>query len=641
LNVPTPGNGELWWVLGTFVPSVGISSFRMIDQLQASDPDQGSVSMGVSTGDVQVLELVGGSGPNEGNILLNGRPVCDDGYQNYGPQNAQVVCRMLGYTSGTFTTNSQFGPVSDVFAMDEVQCTGDEEYIWRCPHSIVDDCSGSEGFGVICSNDEPITADSGHGGSGSGSGWAEVELVGGSGPNEGNILVWGQPVCDDDHPSYGAQNALVVCRMLGYFSGSYTPHSHFGPVTTNFGMDDVHCVGNETSINDCPHNDQNNCGAGEGLGVICREIGLVGGSGPYEGNILVRGEPVCDDVATPENAQVVCRQLGYLGGQITVSSYFGDVSDDFVMDNVECTGNESYIWRCPHLTEDNCGGHEAMGVICSNGVDVSVSVHSATTDGSLEGASVEFTLGGLVLSGTTDSEGVAVFTLSPDAPIGQSATIVVSREGYSSVTVQRLIDTEVWPSEHLGQSAHQQLINIFASPELAEGEHRIVLSWETERDLDIYALGRDRTTGEIVCKTWYADRSGCAGVNLDVDNTFGYGPETITWTDADNDAYVYELYVNDFNGIGIAGTGAHIVLYGESTIELDVETVGSEEMWWMLGTFEPSVGISSFQEVDALQTSNPDDREETAIARQLSRSKKWRGGKKPKGKKLKKDKKEE
>ena len=48
---------------------------------------------------------------------------------------------------------------------------------------------------------------------------------------------------------------------------------------------------------------------------------------------------------------------------------------------------------------------------CQFSVDVSVSVHSATTDGSLEGASVEFTLGGLVLSGTTDSEGVAVFTL--------------------------------------------------------------------------------------------------------------------------------------------------------------------------------------------------------------------------------------
>merc|ERR1719209_260400 len=288
--------------------------------------------------------------------------------------------------------------------------------------------------------------------------------------------------------------------------------------------------------------------------------------------------------------------------------------------------------------EDNCGGHEAMGVVCSNGdeaegsgagsgqVEVAVAVKSATTGGGVEGVPVTLTVDNLVLSEITNIEGVAVFTLSADY-VGMWATIVMETEGYATVTIVREIVIE------------SEIINIFASPDLAAGEHRIVLSWETERDLDIYALGRDRTTGEIVCKTWYADRGGCAGVNLDVDNQFGYGPETITWTDADNDLYVYELYVNDYDGIGIAGTGAHIVLYGESTIELDVETVGSEEMWWMLGTFEPSVGISSFQEVNALETSNPDTREETAVERVLKKSKKGKGRKR-KGKKEKLDKKE-
>ena len=40
--------------------------------------------------------------------------------------------------------------------------------------------------------------------------FAEVELVGGSGPHEGNIHVGGLPVCDDGH---GAENARVVCRF--------------------------------------------------------------------------------------------------------------------------------------------------------------------------------------------------------------------------------------------------------------------------------------------------------------------------------------------------------------------------------------------------------------------------------------------
>ena len=60
--------------------------------------------------------------------------------------------RMLGYTGGDYTVESHFGQVSDVFGMDEVQCTGDEDYIWRCPHESTDDCSGGEGFGVICYN---------------------------------------------------------------------------------------------------------------------------------------------------------------------------------------------------------------------------------------------------------------------------------------------------------------------------------------------------------------------------------------------------------------------------------------------------------------------------------------------------------
>merc|ERR1719500_1868876 len=260
------------------------------------------------------------------------------------------------------------------------------------------------------------------------------------------------------------------------------------------------------------------------------EIELVGGSGPNEGNLMLHGQPVCDDLWGHNEAMVVCRQLGYLYGSPTDQSFFGDVSDNFAMDNVQCTGDEEYIWGCIHLTEHNCGGHEAAGVICSNeppmmttgdqgsgspelstaiftadpgtgsgsvsgagSVDVRVHVADASSNVGVADASVEFTLGelDLVLTSTTDDQGWAVFTLSSGTT--GVATIVVSREGYVTATTERLIDSET------------DVISVFSSPELAEGEHRLVLSWETSMDLDVYALQKNKTTGEIVCKTWYSN----------------------------------------------------------------------------------------------------------------------------------------
>ena len=62
----------------------------------------------------------------------------------------------------------------------------------------------------------------------------------------------------------------------------------------------------------------------------------------------------------------IFRQLGYLYGEPTERSYFGSVSPDFAFDDVQCRGDEAYIWRCPHDTSHNCGSHEGAGVICSN-----------------------------------------------------------------------------------------------------------------------------------------------------------------------------------------------------------------------------------------------------------------------------------
>ena len=55
-------------------------------------------------------------------------------------------------------------------------------------------------------------------------------------------------------------------------------------------------------------------------------------------------------------ANVVCSELGYHNGakQATQYSHFGNVSDDFKMDDVHCQGRESHISECAYLAKDDC-----------------------------------------------------------------------------------------------------------------------------------------------------------------------------------------------------------------------------------------------------------------------------------------------
>ena len=64
-------------------------------------------------------------------------------------------------------------------------------------------------------------------------------------------MVNGQPVCDDE---FTLVNADVACKELGYTGAlNYTMESHYGPTSSHFAMDDVHCDGTEARLLDCPH----------------------------------------------------------------------------------------------------------------------------------------------------------------------------------------------------------------------------------------------------------------------------------------------------------------------------------------------------------------------------------------------------
>jgi hypothetical protein len=169
-----------------------------------------------------------------------------------------------------------------------------------------------------------------------------------------------------------------------------------------------------------------------------------------------------------------------------------------------------------------------------------VTVQDALTGNEVVGATV--TLNGF--TATTDDLGVATI---PDTPTG-TFTLTISMPGYS--TYQQEITLEVGPND--------LIVNL--SPQLAEGQIRIVLTWgENPRDLDSHLVGPDAAGGRF--HVYYANRNPAgAGANLDVDDVSSFGPETITITEVHIGTYSY--YVDWFSGTGTwAQSGARVEVY--------------------------------------------------------------------------------
>ncbi|XP_078579963.1 neurotrypsin-like isoform X2 [Branchiostoma floridae x Branchiostoma japonicum] len=213
------------------------------------------------------IRLVGGESENEGRVevLYNGQwgTVCDD---RWDEADAKVVCAQLGIEGASEAIGKgAFGRGDGPILMDEVRCEGTEKFLSDCPRSnwTVHDCSHMEDAGVRC-NVRPATPQRTG---------PTIRLVGGANEKEGRVEIfhngqWGT-VCDDH---WDKKDAAVVCRQLGYTGTSLArTGSYFGRGEGVIQLDNVDCVGTETSLDMCPHPawQAHDCSHKEDAGVIC------------------------------------------------------------------------------------------------------------------------------------------------------------------------------------------------------------------------------------------------------------------------------------------------------------------------------------------------------------------------------------
>ncbi|XP_046806928.1 uncharacterized protein LOC111683246 isoform X3 [Lucilia cuprina] len=251
------------------------------------------------------VRLTGGQSPNMGRvevkILGKWGYVCDD---KFGLPDADVVCHELGFKMGAMEVrgNSYYSP-SDVnvyFAMDEVQCKGNETSLRECDFKGwgVNNCGPDEVVGVVCKVPKlkcpdnywlcstskeciptaflcDVTPDCEDGSDESEqvcNAPIKYRLEGGRSSNEGRLEVfyrgeWGT-VCDDD---FGLKEAQVVCNSFGLYGKAEIAKNIYGPGSGPIWLDQVSCLGNETKIDECNHWSwgENNCNHTEDVGLKC------------------------------------------------------------------------------------------------------------------------------------------------------------------------------------------------------------------------------------------------------------------------------------------------------------------------------------------------------------------------------------
>ncbi|XP_047659681.1 deleted in malignant brain tumors 1 protein-like [Tachysurus fulvidraco] len=287
-----PGVGPIWM---RYLDCTGKTTLKKCGQLGAHvlqcnhDEDVGVICSEV--------KLVGGphcSGRVEVLHEKTWATVCD---ADFDKKDAEVVCREMGCgPPKQILGAAAFGRGEGQVWRKRLLCKGTESYIHFCPKPIHEhNCTHYNDVGLVCSDN--------------------VMLADGGSRCAGRVKVfhrekWGR-VCSNN---WNFKAAAVVCRELGCGVAVDVLHdSDFGLGSEAIWMDEVNCMGTESTLKNCGSAKINNsiCNYRD-AGVICSEVRLVGAS-RCSGRVEVLHEltwfKVCAADFSMRDAEVVCREL--------------------------------------------------------------------------------------------------------------------------------------------------------------------------------------------------------------------------------------------------------------------------------------------------------------------------------------------
>uniref|UniRef100_H9GRC2 Soluble scavenger receptor cysteine-rich domain-containing protein SSC5D n=1 Tax=Anolis carolinensis TaxID=28377 RepID=H9GRC2_ANOCA len=188
---------------------------------------------------------------------------------------------------------------------------------------------------------------------------------------------WGT-ICGD---GWGIEEATVVCHEMGCGTGSMNQSRTWnGSGTSPIWLDGVHCRGTESSLLQCSASPlgRHGCDSGETASVVCSgkfinyEVRLIDGPTPCTGRVEVFHNKawgtVCDNGWDLEDASVVCQEVGCGEALVAaIGARFGQGSGPIWMDEVNCTGKEKVLKKCPQEKSLSltCDHRKDVGVECA------------------------------------------------------------------------------------------------------------------------------------------------------------------------------------------------------------------------------------------------------------------------------------